>query len=196
MIKNIPRLTGYPLLVENGAVAFPGVGFGKAFLVHADEDLMNFPEGAILVTKHSSPNLVIVMSKARAIITDIGSITGHMASLVREFGIPTILNAGNAATAIATGLEITVDAYSGQVYQGKVPELLNTQRNKEPSFKDVPVYQALKRAGDFIVPLRLFDTKSPEFSLEHCKSLQDIMRLVHEFSYLEMFQISDLVSGV
>jgi len=42
--------------------------------------------------------------------------------------------------------------------------------------------------------LRLFDPKSPEFSPEHCKSLQDIMRLVHEFSYLEMFQISDLVS--
>jgi len=196
VVKNIPRLTGYPLLVENGAVAFPGVGFGKAFLVHADEDLMNFPDGAILVTKHSSPNLVIVMSKSRAIITDIGSVTGHMASLVREFGIPTILNAKNATTAIATGLEITVDAYSGRVYQGKVTELLNLQINKEPSFKDVPVYQALKRVGDFIVPLRLFDPKSPEFSPEHCKSLQDIMRLVHEFSYLEMFQISDLVSDV
>jgi pyruvate,water dikinase len=196
MIKNIPQLTEYPLLVENGAVAFPGVGFGKAFLVHADEDLMNFPDGAILVTKHSSPNLVIVMSKARAIITDIGSVTGHMASLVREFGIPTILNAKNATSAITTGLEITVDAYSGRVYQGKVPELLNVQINKEPSFKDAPVYQSLKRVGDFIVPLRLFDPKSPEFSPEHCKSLQDIMRLVHEFSYLEMFQISDLVSNV
>ncbi|HJX32162.1 MAG TPA: PEP/pyruvate-binding domain-containing protein, partial [Thermodesulfobacteriota bacterium] len=196
MITNIPRLTEYPLLVENGAVAFPGVGFGKAFLVHADEDLMNFPEGAILVTKHSSPNLVIVMSKAQAIITDIGSVTGHMASLVREFGIPTILNAKNATTVITPGLEITVDAYSGRVYQGKVPELLNMQINKEPSFKNAPVYQSLKRVGDFIVPLRLFDPKSPEFSPAHCKSLQDIMRLVHEFSYLEMFQISDLVSDV
>lgn len=196
MIKTIPRLTEYPLLVENGAVAFPGVGFGKAFLVHADEDLINFPDGAILVTKHSSPNLVIVMSKARAIITDIGSVTGHMASLVREFGIPTILNAKNATRTIKTGLELTVDAYSGRVYQGKVPELLNLQVNKAPSFRDAPVYQALKRVSDFIVPLRLFDPKSLEFSPEHCKSLHDIMRLVHEFSYLEMFQISDLVSEV
>lgn len=196
VIKNIPRVTECPLLVENGAVAFPGVRFGKAFLVHADEDLMNFPDGAILVTKHSSPNLVIVMSKARAIITDIGSVTGHMASLVREFGIPTILNAKNATSAITTGLEITVDAYSGRVYQGKVPELLNVQIDKEPSFKDAPVHQSLKRVADFIVPLRLFDPKSSEFSPEHCKSFQDIMRLVHEFSYLEMFQISDLVSDV
>jgi pyruvate, water dikinase len=196
MIKNVPPLTEYTLLVENGAVACPGVGSGKAFLVHADEDLINFPDGAILVTKHSSPNLVIVMSKARAIITDIGSVTGHMASLVREFGIPTILNAKNATRTITPGLEITVDAYSGRVYQGKVPELFNLQINKEPFFKDAPVYQALKRVGDFIVPLRLFDPKSSEFSPAHCKSLHDIMRLVHEFSYAEMFQISDLVSDV
>ncbi|WAC08232.1 MAG: PEP-utilizing enzyme [Thermodesulfobacteriota bacterium] len=196
MIKNIPQQTEYSLLVENGAVAFPGVGFGKAFVLHSDENLSNFPEGGILVAKHSSPDFVIVMPKAKAIVTDTGSVTGHMASLVREFGIPTILDAKNATRTITSGLEITVDAYSGRVYQGKVPELLNLQINKEPFFKDAPVYQALKRVGDFIVPLRLFDPKAPEFSPEHCKSLHDIMRLVHEFSYAEMFQISDLVSDV
>ena len=196
MTKNIPQLTEYSLLVENGAVAFPGVGFGKAFQIHSGGDLSNFPDGAILVAKHSSPDFVIVMPKAKAIITDTGSVTGHMASLVREFGIPTILNAKNATRTIKSGLEITVDAYTGRVYQGKVPELLNLQINKEPFFKDAPVYQALKRVGDFIVPLRLFDPKSSEFSPEHCKSLHDIMRVVHEFSYAEMFQISDLVSDV
>ena len=195
-IKNIPRLTEYPVLVEDGAVAFPGVRFGKAFQVHSDEDLSNFPDGAILVAKHSSPDFVIVMSKTKAIITDTGSVTGHMASLVREFGIPTVLNAKNATAIISTGLEITVDAFSGRVYQGKVLELISMNINKEPSFNDTPVYQVLKRVANFIVPLRLFDPKSPEFSPEHCKSLQDIMRLVHEFSYHEMFQISDVVSDV
>ncbi len=79
--QNIPAVTGYPVLVEGGAAAFPGVGCGPAFLVHRDEDLLDFPDGAVLVARHSSPKFVMVMPKAQAIVTDSGSISGHMASL-------------------------------------------------------------------------------------------------------------------
>lgn len=192
--KKIPRLTAYPILVENGAVAFPGVGFGKAFQVHSEEDLMNFPDSAVLVARHSSPTFVIAMPKAQAIVTDAGSVTGHMASLSREFSVPTILNAKEATNTILTGVEVTVDAYSGRVYQGKVPELLSLHTTKKSLLRETPVYQVLQRVADFIIPLRLFDPRSTNFTPENCKSLQDIMRLVHEFSYTEMFQISDLVS--
>ena len=80
-LQNIPAVTGYPVLVEGGAAAFPGVGCGPAFLVQRDEDLLNFPDGAVLVARHSSPKFVMVMAKAQAIVTDSGSISGHMASL-------------------------------------------------------------------------------------------------------------------
>lgn len=193
-VKVVPAVSGYPVLVERGAVAFPGVGCGPAFQVFSDADLLNFPEGAVLVAKHSSPKFVLVMPKAQAIVTDSGSISGHMASLVREFEVPTILDAKVATAAIPAGTEVTVDAYAGRVYQGKVPELLALQQGREAHMKGTPVYQTLKQVGEFIVPLHLVDPKAPDFTYQSCASLHDLGRLVHELSYTEMFKISDLVS--
>ncbi len=193
-LKEITRVSGYPVLVEGGDVAFPGVGFGPAVHVASEEDLLDFPDGAVLVARHSSPKFVMVMPKAQAIITDSGSVTGHMASLSREFAVPTILGAQTATRDIPAGREVTVDAYSGRVYQGKVPELLALRHRRESHMQDTPVYQTLRKVADHVVPLHLVDPKAPEFTPEHCRTLHDVGRLVHEFSYQEMFAISDLVS--
>jgi pyruvate,water dikinase len=193
--KSIPLIPDHPLLVEDGAIVFPGIGSGPAFQIHSEEDLINFPEGAILIAKHSSPQFVMVMKKARAILTDLGSVTGHMASLAREFAVPCILDTQVATSIIPTGMEITVDAYTGRVYQGIIPELLSFQKTPESPMKETPVYQSLRRVADLIVPLYLVDPKAPNFAPEFCQTLHDMGRLVHERSYSEMFQLSDLVSG-
>jgi pyruvate,water dikinase len=194
-LQNIPAVTGYPVLVEGGAAAFPGVGCGPAVLVQGDEDLLNFPDGAVLVARHSSPKFVMVMPRAQAIVTDSGSISGHMASLCREFAVPTLLDTKLATQAIGPGQVVTVDAYTARVYQGQVTELLDFQAPRESHLKDTPVYETLKRVAEFILPLHLVDPRSPEFSADYCSSLHDLGRLVHEFSYTEMFKISDLVSA-
>ena len=194
-LQNIPAVTGYPVLVEGGAAAFPGVGCGPAFLVQRDEDLLNFPDGAVLVARHSSPKFVMVMAKAQAIVTDSGSISGHMASLSREFSLPTLLDTKVATQTIGPGQMVTVDAYTCRIYQGQVPELLNHQPLRESHLTDTPVYKILERVAESILPLRLVDPRSPDFSPDHCRSLHDLGRLVHEFSYTEMFKISDLVSA-
>ena len=194
-LQSIPPVTGYPILLEGGAAAFPGVGCGPAFPVHRDEDLLAFPDGAVLVAKHSSPKFVMVMPKAQAIVTDSGSISGHMASLSREFSLPTLLDTKMATQTIAPGQIVTVDAYACRVYEGRVPELLDLQPARESHLKDTPVYETLKQVAEFILPLRLVNPRSPEFAPEFCRSLHDLSRLVHEFSYTEMFKISDLVSA-
>ncbi len=190
----LPVLTGYPLLIEKGVTVSGGVGFGPAFHVSSDEDLLNFPDGAVLVARHSSPKLVMVMKKTRAIVTDMGNIAGHMATLAREFAVPTIVSTNVATSVIPEGMEVTVDAYSGRVYQGKVPELEAYQITGEFPMKDTPVYSVLREASDRIVPLYLLDPGSPDFAPPFCRTLHDICRLVHEFSYTEMFKLSDLVS--
>ncbi len=182
------------VLLEEGVVASPGVGSGPAFLIHSEEDLLDFPEGAVLVAKHSSPKFVLVMKKAAALITERGSLSGHMASLAREFEVPAILGAREAMKVITPGLEITVDAFEGRVYRGRVPELVSLVKREDSRVKDSPVYRVLRQVADWIVPLNLVDPKAPNFSPEGCRTLHDVCRLVHEFSYREMFLLGDLVS--
>ncbi|MBM4286050.1 MAG: phosphoenolpyruvate synthase [Deltaproteobacteria bacterium] len=189
-----PALPGYPVLLEGAAVACPGVGCGPACLVHGEEDLLHFPEGGVLVARHSSPKFVLVMPRAQAIVTESGSVAGHMAAVAREFGVPTLLDAHTATRALTPGQEVTVDAYAGRVYRGRVPELLALKEVRQPHMRDTPVYQILKQVANLMVPLTLVDPKAPEFKPENCRSLHDIARLVHEISYTEMFRVSDLVT--
>jgi len=189
-----PVLTGYPLLIEKGVTVSGGIGFGPAYHVSSEKDLLHFPDGAVLIARHSSPKLAMVMKKTWAIITDMGNIAGHMATLAREFAVPTIISTNIATSVIPEGMEVTVDAYSGRVYQGKVPELEAYQITGEFPMKNTPVYGVLREVSDWIVPLYLLDPGSPDFAPLSCRTLHDISRLVHEFSYAEMFKLSDFVS--
>jgi pyruvate,water dikinase len=193
-VTTFPRLEGYRVLLEGGTAAVPGAGAGPAFHVRSDKDLVNFPEGAVLVAQHSSPQFVVVMQKAQAIVTDAGSVTGHMASLAREFGVPALLDMKIATSAIPDGAEITVDAFSGRIYEGRVPELVVLQRSRESVMKDTPVYETLRWVADWIVPLNLLDPRASNFTPQHCKTLHDVMRYAHELSYKEMFELSDILS--
>ena len=190
------RVEGYPVLVEGGAVVFPGVGFGPAVHVKSEEDLETFPSGGVLVARHPSPQFVMVMTKARAIVTDTGSVTSHMASLAREFGVPTILDAKSATEAIPAGTEVTVDAYSARVYEGQVLELLELCKTEKPMMKDTPVYRHPEKGRGLDRALEPRQSDGGQFRPPYCETLHDIMRLIHELSYKEMFAISDIVSDV
>ncbi|MCX7822106.1 MAG: PEP-utilizing enzyme [Syntrophobacterales bacterium] len=188
----------YPVLIHNGAIACPGIGNGPAFHVRSNDDLHRIPHGAVLVAHHSSPRFVLVMDRISAIVTDAGSITGHMASVAREFKIPTLLDTKEATKIIPEGEEITVDAFHGKVYKGALPEslrnlIVEASREATP-MKGTPVYRTLEKLARFIVPLNLIDPQAPNFSPEGCKTLHDIMRFVHEKSYSEMFRLSDSLS--
>ncbi|MFH1984244.1 MAG: PEP/pyruvate-binding domain-containing protein [Pseudomonadota bacterium] len=189
-----PPVAGHDLLAEGGDVACAGVGAGPVHVVLNDEDLNRFPENGVLAAPHSSPRLVMVMHKASAIITCAGSVTGHMASLAREFNLPTILNLPEAVTLAAPGALITVDANSGRVYRGRVEELLSEPCRRPHRMITTQMYQWLKDLTALIVPLNLTDPDSPGFSPAACRTVHDIMRLVHEVGYREMFQISDLAT--
>lgn len=188
-----PCVAHAELLLEGADIASTGVACGPVVLAEPDDDLTTFPQGGVLVTRHSSPNMVVIMDRAAAIVADTGSLTGHMASVSRECHMPTLLNTP-ATTTLHAGDMVTVDALSGRVYAGEVPEVLALRNDLARPFHSSPVYALLERVSAHILPLHLIDPKSSLFSPEHCSSLHDVMRYVHEQSYSEMFRLSDSAS--
>ncbi len=194
--KRPDPISGYRVIIEESEIASQGIGTGTAFHVKSEEDLASFPVKAILIAHHSSPEYTLVMRQCSAIITESGSISGHMAALAREFDVPTLMGLG-AATAlrdIPNGMEITVDGYGGRVYQGVVTELVAAVEKQEAHMEGTPVHEHLKKIAGLMLPLYLINPKSPDFTPAGCKTLHDIARFCHEYSYIEMFNVSDMAS--
>ena len=187
-----PLLENYPLLLQGGDIAYPGVGNGPVVMPRTAEDLLNFPKGGVLVAAHSNAEYAAIMDKAQAVLTQTGGITGHMATICREYNVPTILNLPGLMQALKPGMEVTVDAFSGRVYEGKAEELLPLRLALDPvRLQDTPVHNLLRTVARYILPLNLTDPASAKFSPAGCQTLHDVMRYAHEVSYHEMFAISD-----
>jgi pyruvate,water dikinase len=188
---------GYPVLLEGGDASFPGVGAGPVVQMDEEGEMSLFPEGAVLVAPRSSPRFVRLMGKAAAIVTDFGSVTGHMAALTREFHVPALLNTRAATELLKAGTLVTVDTRAGRVYEGKVSELLeaDTCRVRGDAYKGrdetPPACRVLDSVSELVLSLNLVDPRSPDFKPENCRSLHDITRYVHERSYGEMFQMGE-----
>ncbi|MEO5356052.1 MAG: PEP-utilizing enzyme [Nitrospirae bacterium YQR-1] len=187
-----PTINGRNLIISNGVIACRGVGHGKAFLLRTDDDLKNFPEGAVLVARNTSPKYVTIMNKASAIITDVGGSTGHMASLAREYHVPSVLDTGNATELIKPGQEVTVDAVNCNIYDGYVEELIKYGEKKRNPLKETVVFKTLEHVLKHVVPLNLTDPEAVEFTAENCKTYHDITRFIHEKAMNEMFKITDV----
>jgi len=187
-------LPGFEVLVDGGETACPGVGTGAAVHLAEDAELDLFPAGGVLVARRSSPRYVRVMDRAAAIVSDAGSLTGHMACLARELGVPTVLNLRRATTAILPGEVVTVDAGAGLVYRGEVPvkrEEAGTAPGSRSAGQPPPETAAsrlLKATAPLVIPLHLADPRQPDFAPSGCRTLHDIARFVHEKSYAEMFR--------
>ncbi len=190
--KALPRrVEGYKLLLEKGVIASRGIGSGRVHLVRGDGDLAGFPDGGVLVSRTTSTKFVTVMERASAIVTDVGGATGHMASLAREYHLPAILDTDNATSVLKQGQEVTVDAINGNVYEGRVEQLLHYDSGRKDSLRETNLFHILDQAMQFIVPLRLVDPDSDQFRPEACTTLHDITRFCHEKAMAEMFGMSD-----
>jgi pyruvate, water dikinase len=187
----VPRkIEGHAVLIDKGVIACKGIGFGKVFTIRDEEDLKNFPDGAVLVARHPATKFVTVMNRASAIIADIGGATGHMASLSREYRIPTILDTGKATSILKDGQEITVDAFNCNIYEGRVEELIRTISDRRPpAFRNTYVFTILERTLKWITPLNLTDPDDENFKPESCGTFHDITRFAHEKAMSEMFDI-------
>jgi len=177
----------HPARLRGGDTASPGVAAGPVYLVKTNLDLLQFPEGAVLVTAFAHPGWAALLSRAAAVVTDRGGITGHLANVAREFGIPALFNTGDATQRLAPGEMVTVDADGQAVYEGRVEELLRLANVRQGLMLGTPVHATLKEVMTLINPLNLTNPESPDFKPQKCRTLHDITRFSHEVAVKEMF---------
>ncbi len=107
--------------VISGNVACAGRVQGKVrVIMPGDITMLNhafdaFQQGEILVTTMTQPNMVQLMKKAAAIITDEGGMISHAAIIARELHVPCIVGTGNATKILKDGELVEVDAENGVV---------------------------------------------------------------------------------
>lgn len=172
-----------------GLVVCGGVGAGKVFLAKRIEDIENFPRGAVLVARNDSSAFIRVMPYASAIITDTGSVTSHMASLSREFRVPTLVNTGNATKILTAGREITLDIDSEvNIYDGIVRELVAVGGDKRRRMEELIEYRKKKYILKFVSALNLIDPSGDDFRPEKCKTYHDVLRFIHEKAVSELVE--------
>lgn len=113
-------------VIVKGLPASPGKVSGRVHVILDPSRIDEFREGEILVTEMTAPDWVPAMKKAKAIVTDSGGMTCHASIVSRELGIPCIVGTksrGEAATVtIPDGIDVTIDATHGVVYEGIIEE--------------------------------------------------------------------------
>lgn len=82
------------------------------------EALKNFKDGDILVIPETNNDLVGILRKASAIITEKSGLTSHAAVVGMTLDIPVICGAEGATEILKNGTTITIDGSRGQVYGG------------------------------------------------------------------------------
>ncbi len=86
------------LLAGKGTIACRGIGHGRAVIIRGDEMPADLPKDFVLVAHLSSPHLAELVPRANAVITDVGASTAHLATITREFHVPTIVDTGTATS--------------------------------------------------------------------------------------------------
>jgi pyruvate,water dikinase len=118
--KEDVKISGEPIL--KGLGASPGTASGVVVIVRSMDDLAKVQKGNVLVTKMTSPDMVVAMNRSTAIVTDEGGVTCHAAIVSREMGIPCVVGTENATEVLKEGEIVTVNASNGLVYRGKMEE--------------------------------------------------------------------------
>jgi pyruvate,water dikinase len=107
-------------VLTKGMPASPGIANGKVKLIKDETELEKIKNGDVLVTTMTTPDMVPAMRRANAIVTNEGGMTCHAAIVSRELQIPCIVGTSDATQVLTDGMEITVDADKGRVYEGVI----------------------------------------------------------------------------
>lgn len=106
-------------VLVRGLPAAPGAASGQVRVLTRPEDGTRLVDGEVLVAPMTNPDWLPTIRRAAALVTETGGMTCHAAIVARELGVPCVVGARRATTALSDGTMVTVDGTHGQVSAGR-----------------------------------------------------------------------------
>ena len=107
---------GTDLNVLQGIGCSLGQFTGPAFVLDSVLENVKVPPGHILVAPSIDPGLTPLFLTVSGLVTEIGGLLSHGATIAREYGLPAVVGVPSVTKIIKTGQRITVDGGTGKVY--------------------------------------------------------------------------------
>ena len=111
----VPESIDEQVEVIQGLGVSPGTATGKARVILRADTGQQLLAGEILVAPFTDPGWTPYFVPAAAIVMDEGGIFSHGSIVAREYGLPAVVNVGDATKIIKTGQTIQVDGNRGVV---------------------------------------------------------------------------------
>jgi pyruvate,orthophosphate dikinase len=132
-----------------GRPACPGVITG---VIETDtataEERAEAGERIILARPTTDPEDTPAMSVVDAIVTEIGGATSHAAVVSRELGVACIVGCGEGTLMPLQGIEVTVDAASGEILEGCIPVTVPVDPAADPDLSRLLEWAHMDQTAD------------------------------------------------
>lgn len=99
----------------NGTGCYPGIVEAQAMVVSRPEDDLHVA-GKIICALRTDPGWVSLFPTCKGVLIEKGSALSHSVILLREFGIPTIINIPALTKRIRSGQRITMNGTTGEIH--------------------------------------------------------------------------------
>jgi pyruvate,water dikinase len=110
--------------VLHGVAVSSGQAQGQARLIRHPNEGAALRRGEVLVAPSTDPAWTPLFLRASAVVMEVGGYLSHGAIVAREYGIPAVVNVGNAMNILRDGQIIHVDGDTGTV---------RTERAEQPA---------------------------------------------------------------
>jgi len=175
-------------LVRGGRTVYAGLASGPAFMVEELPQLRATPPGAIVFLRKASPEITQVLPRIAGLVAEWGNLTGHAATLLREFRVPSVFGMPGVFERIRAGEPVSLDAAQRAVYAGLLWP--STRRQFEETRRRERTDPLARR----VLTLNLVDPATSNFRPSGCQSAHDVLRFAHEKAIEVMFTVSDAVA--
>ncbi len=176
-------------ILSGGITIFPGRAIAPVKIISQPKDLPTISEGVILVVPQAVPEIGAFLPVLAGFIAEQGHPTGHAATLLREFGVPSLFEVPLATQRLKPGALVSLDATHRQVFQGSIwPDIRERTLARLAKPKIKPIDSPLH---DLILKLKLTDPQSRQFRPEAMESIHDVIRFVHEKGIASLFEVGD-----